>query len=331
MVSVIIVNFNGLNNDFLPNCLHSLSQQNYLSLQIIVVDNASTDGSADYVANHFPSIALIKNRENVGFCRGNNIGFAYATGKYVLFVNNDTVLAKDCIDQLCYAIELKPDIGMVAPKLIRPSINDKVPPLLDSAGLLLQKNLLLRDRGFGEPDSGQYEEAAFLFAPCGAAAFFRKDVLEAISRQCNGELWDEDFVAYYEDGDLAWRVQQQGWKCLYFPQAVIIHYRGGSSAYSFFNKPFAFKVHTIKNRYLMLLKNASLRLIATQAVHLLPQEIFIWGYLCLHPRLFIAVARALVNTLPGAFKKRKLIQPKTREESLVVLNIEPFWGTARDD
>jgi GT2 family glycosyltransferase len=331
MVSVIIVNFNGLNNDFLPSCLHSLTQQNYPSLQIIVVDNASSDGSADYVANHFPNIILVKNPENVGFCRGNNIGFAYATGKYVMFVNNDTVLAKDCIGKLCYAIELKPDIGMVAPKLIRPSINDKVPPLLDSAGLLLQKNLLLRDRGFGEFDFGQYEEAAYLFAPCGAAAFFRKDVLEAVSRQCNGELWDEDFVAYYEDGDLAWRVRHKGWKCLYFPQAIVIHYRGGSSASAFFDKPFAFKVHTIKNRYLMLLKNASLWLIITQVLHLLRQEILIWGYLCLHPRLFIVIVRTLVDTLPGAFKKRKLIKPKTGKESLVVFDIEPLWRIMEND
>lgn len=324
MVSVIIVNFEGLKNSFLPNCLHSLTQQTYKHLQIIIVDNASTDGSADYVANQFPNVVLIRNQENVGFCRGNNIGFEQAVGKYVLFANNDTILSENCIEMLQCAIELDPRIGMIAPKLIRPPDSDMTSHLLDSAGLLLQKNLLLRDRGFGEPDFGQYEEATFLFAACGAAAFFRRDVLELARHQCGGELWDEDFIAYYEDGDLAWRIQQKGWKCLYFPQAVITHHRGGSSASAFFDKPLLFKAHTIKNRYLMLVKNASLQLIANQAIHLLWQEMLVWGYLLLHFRQMFTVLSMLFNTLPAAFQKRRLIKPKTGKDSLIVLHIEPL-------
>jgi len=323
MVSIIVINFNGLKNDFLPKCLSSLTKQTYKSLEIIVVDNASSDDSVQYIVQNFPNIILIRNQENVGFCQGNNIGYEKVNGKYVLFANNDTVFQEDSIEKLVFAIELDNQIGMVSPKLVRPSSNDQDFQILDSTGLLLLDNLMLRDRGFGEMDTGQYDEAVFLFAPCGASGFFRRDVLETIKNKC-GELWDEDFIAYYEDGDLAWRIHQEGWKCLYFPEAIVIHHRGGSSSSNFFDKPISFKVHTIKNRYLMLIKNVSKNIVLNQWTILIRQEILIWGYLILRPRLLFTVLQTLLKKIPIAIKKRKLIKPKTGKESLIVFEIEPL-------
>lgn len=322
MVSIIVLNFNGLKNNFLPQCLNSLSKQTYKLLQIIVVDNASTDDSVKYVEEEFPNVLMIKNRQNLGFCRGNNIGFEKAIGDFVLFANNDTFFSEICIEKLLQAIEQMPQVGMIAPKLIRLLPDNHEPQIIDSAGLLLLNNFMLRDRGFGELDRDQYCEPMFLFAPCGAAAFFRKKALETVRQKC-GELWDEDFVAYYEDGDLAWRIHQEGWKCLYLPEAVIVHYRGGSSPHNFFRKPFDFKVHTIKNRYLMLIKNASLKLIIKQWYPLLHQELLVWGYMVLHPNLLIAVVKALYKNIPTAVKKRQLIKPKVGRDSLLIFQQKP--------
>jgi len=305
IVSVIILNFNGMKNNFLPNCLQSLVQQTYHYLQIIVVDNASSDESVFYVEQNFPDVLLIKNGVNLGFCRGNNIGYHHATGEFILFLNNDTILMPDSIEKLVLAINLHPLIGMVSPKLLRPQLKNTNFHVLDSAGLMLRNDFTLRDRGFGEYDTGQFDESQHIFAPCGAAAFYKRDTLESI--QEDGQVWDENFEAYYEDGDLAWRAHRRGWKCVYYPSAVVVHHRGGSSSHNFFSKPMQFKVHTIKNRYLLISKNASLKHIILHSPWLFCRELLIWGYLFLNPRLMIKVINSFRNTvLPTLCKRRGL-------------------------
>lgn len=293
-ISIIILNYNGMSHNYLPDCLYSLSQQIVSATQIIVVDNASKDDSAVFVATHYPHVQWVQNLHNVGFCKGNNIGYSYAVGEYVLFANNDVVFHATALQQLVNAMQNWPQAGMIAPKLIRPNSG-----LLDSAGLQLRRDFTLRDRGFGEADQQQFEHPTWLFAPCGAAAFFRRGVLEAVYQR-DGMVWDEQFFAYYEDGDLAWRIQNMGWKCLYEPTAVIEHHRGGSSPPTFFNKPTVFQVHTIKNRYLMIMKNAPLLLVLRNLPYVLVREILIWGYLVLHPQLLVDVWRVLWRTLPTA-------------------------------
>lgn len=307
IVSVIVLNFNGLEKNFLPQCLHSLENQTYQFLEVIVVDNASTDGSLEYIKKEFPNVALIKNDTNLGFCRGNNKGYHVSIGSFVLFANNDTVFAPDSIDLLVKAAYIAPDIGMVSAKLLRPfHENAKTKRYVDSAGLILRRDFTLRDRGYSLVDEGQYNQYAYLFAPCGAAAFYRRSALEAITT--NGQLWDESFFAYYEDGDLAWRLQNIGWRCIYVPTAIVEHYRGGSSPSTFFRKSRAFKVHTIKNRYIMVIKNARFSLIIRNLGWLIRQEILIWGYLLLHPALLFALAKSMNRAIPQALKYRKHLQ-----------------------
>lgn len=315
-VSVIVLNFNGMENSFLPRCLHSLINQTYQLLEIIVVDNASTDNSINFVEKEFPNVTLIKNQRNLGFCRGNNEGYLVAAGTYVLFANNDTVFARDSIELLVKAMHIAPNIGMASAKLLRPFLdNTQMKRRIDSAGLMLQKDFTLRDRGYFLLDEGQYDELAYLFAPCGAAAFYRRSALDTVAY--NGRVWDEDFFAYYEDGDLGWRLQNMGWRCIYVPTAVVEHHRGGSSPSAFFSKPKVFKVHTIKNRYLMLMKNAPFSLLIKNSWTLLRQESFIWGYLLLHPTLLYALVKSLTKTVPRALKHRQHSRPtKSNPEGL---------------
>lgn len=302
VVSIIVLNYNGIINEHLPDCLASLNQQTYRQIEIIVVDNASTDNSNDFLESHYQQITLIKNKQNTGFCQGNNIGYAQASGQFIFFLNNDTITAPDCVEQLVEAAELFPQAGVFSPKLKRPSPTPSSSQLVDSAGLLLRRDLTLRDRGFSIADEGQYDQAAFLFAACGAALFIRRETAEEVL--ANGRLWDETFFAYYEDGDLCWRVQNNGWRCLYVPTAVILHKRGGASPATFFNKPPDYQVHTIKNRYLMIIKNARWSLLLRQFPFLLLREMSIWGFLGLHPKLLVSVLRTLRQTVPLAWRHR---------------------------
>src|SRR5437867_1329562 len=119
-VTVVVLNFDGIANNYLPACLASLTRQTYPALQLIVVDNASRDDSAGYVGRAHPNVLLVRSDQPLGFGQANNLGYARAVGKYVLFANHDTVFDPTCIQELVNAVALTDDIGMVAPKLFRP-------------------------------------------------------------------------------------------------------------------------------------------------------------------------------------------------------------------
>lgn len=322
MVSVIILNYNGLQHDFLPHCLTSLYAQTYPNLEIIVVDNASTDESVCYVTEQFPQVRLLALPQNYGFCAGNNRGLALATGDYILFANNDTQFPPETIARLVTGMAQAPDIGLVSPKLLRPTPDLAGHYILDSAGLQLRPDFTLRDRGFGLPDVGQYDQPVFLFAACGATFFVRRAALESVMT-VEGHCWDETFLAYYEDGDLSWRLQHQGWRCLYWPDAVVYHARGGSSASSFFQKPVRFKAHTITNRYLMLIKNVTGAELLSRLPYILIREGLIWGYLCLHPRLLLQVGRNLWQTVPHARQIRRSAVNRLRPVNVFAVTPAP--------
>ncbi|MBK8905695.1 MAG: glycosyltransferase family 2 protein [Anaerolineaceae bacterium] len=323
LTSVIVLNYNGMHNHYLARCIESLSEQTYSHLEIIVVDNASNDDSIKYLQQNFPNIKLVELEKNFGFCGGNNEGYLVSTGNFVMFANNDTVFSSDSIELLVKAAQTAPDIGMASAKLLRPFLdNTQTKRRIDSAGLMLQKDFTLRDRGYFLEDEGQYDEYAYLFAPCGAAAFYRRSALETVAG--NGKVWDEDFFAYYEDGDLGWRLQNKGWRCVYVPTAVVEHHRGGSSPSAFFKKPMVFKVHTLKNRYLMLIKNASLSLVLKNLWWFIRQEILIWGYLLLHPKLLFALTKALQKTVPRALRQRRQMQFRSKHSSPFLFKVHPL-------
>lgn len=327
VVSVIVLNYNGLQDNYLPLCLDSLIHQTYPAVQIIVVDNASKDHSLEYIASHYPKIEVLRNPENYGFCLGNNLGYQFANGDYILFANNDTIFAPDCFEKLVRAAKTSIDIGAVSPKLVRPLTDCRIGRILDSAGLTMRRDFTLIDRGIGKIDLGQFDTPVYLFGVCGAAAFFTREAIEA-ARHVEGDVWDIDFEYYFEDGDLAWRLQNLGFRCLYCPEAIVEHYRGGSAASTFFNKSLPFKVHTIKNRYLMMVKNITAGLFWRHLPFILAREILIWGYLILHPDLFVKVFEALRVTIPSAYSKRKRLRPVGSRK--VIMNTYEFKANNDD-
>jgi GT2 family glycosyltransferase len=210
-VSVVILNWNG--RRYLEDCLTSLQAQTFTDFEIILVDNGSTDGSVEWVAECFPQVRVIRNETNVGFAAGNNQAISASQAEFVATLNNDTRVEPDWLAVLIAAAEEEPTVGMCASKML---FADR-PGIINSTGINLDPIGIAWDRQGGEPDDRQETEPVEVFGPCAGAALYRRTMLDRIG------MFDEDFFAYLEDVDLAWRARMAGWRCLYVPSARVYH------------------------------------------------------------------------------------------------------------
>ncbi len=215
LISVIIVNYNG--KKFLADCLNSISHQTYSPFEVILVDNASHDGSIEYVRQNFPEVRVFTQFTNLGFAGGTNAGIRQAHGEFIITLNNDTIVAPDFIAELAKPMVSDPLVGMCASKMIFPDGR------INSTAICISRSGAAWDRGLGEPDQGQYDMEEEVFGPCAGAALYRRTMLDEIG------LFDEDFFLYVEDVDLAFRARLSGWKCRYVPTAQVIHVHGGTT------------------------------------------------------------------------------------------------------
>ncbi len=244
-VSVIILNWNG--KRFLDDCLTSLADQTFRDFETILVDNGSTDGSAEYVRERFPWVKLLVPDQNLGFAGGNNRGLAACLGEYIVTLNNDTRVENAFLEELVAAADLDPGIGMVAAKMH----NFYAPGHLDSVGVRAATSGLGSNIGVGELDAGQYDTPAQVFGPCAGAALYRRVMLDEIG------FFDPDFFAYYEDLDLAWRGRLAGWRCVTAPRAVVYHIHSATSG-----KMSPFTVYQVqRNKWYVMIKNWPVSLI----------------------------------------------------------------------
>lgn len=212
LVSAIVVNRNGAR--LLPEALASLFAQTWSELEVILVDNASSDGSAAAACERYGErLRVLKNVRNEGFARGNNQAFDLARGEWIFLLNNDAVLDPKAIEELMRAVEGRPEVGMLACRVL---CYDK-PNVIDSAGLLIYPDGVCRPRGWEEKDLGQYDRVEEILAPVGSASAWRKAMIDAVG------AFDESYFAYLEDLDLGMRGQLEGWKALYVPTAVARH------------------------------------------------------------------------------------------------------------
>jgi GT2 family glycosyltransferase len=215
MISAIVVNYNGV--EFLSACLSSLCMQTWPDLEVIVVDNASTDGS-DRIPDEFVShVRLIRSTENLGYGGGINTGIAAASGDAILALNNDIVLDHACVEFLAREMETDPRIGMCGPKMLLPDGR------LNSTGICISRSGAAWNRDMGRRDPGQEAPVEDFLGPCGGAALYRRAMLAQVGS------FDESFFLYMEDVDLAVRGRLAGWKCRYVPAAVVVHLNGASA------------------------------------------------------------------------------------------------------
>lgn len=225
---IVTPSFNGLK--FLEDYFKSLFSQTYQDFKIVFVENSVDYESIDYVKEKFSEyldkIIFIKNPENYGFARGNNIGIRRALEdegcEYVVCLNNDTACKDDFLEKLIQCAEDHPDAGSVQPKIIW----GKNKELIDSVGLEYSKNGLGFNRGSREPID-RYIVEEEIFGCCAGACLYQREALEEI--KIGTEFFDEDFFAYYEDFDLALRLKWAGWNAWFCPESVVYHYSGGTS------------------------------------------------------------------------------------------------------
>jgi GT2 family glycosyltransferase len=214
LVSIIIANWNG--GKIFEKCLFSLTKLRYSKWELIIVDNGSNDGTAKLAADkkfEFKKVRVIQNKTNLGFAIANNQGYKVSRGKYLLLLNNDTLVDPDFIKILVEEMERYEDLAVVQPKI---KIMDN-PHYLDNAGSFLTRIGFLHHWGFMQKDGRGFNKSREIFAAKGACMLIRKNVVEKIG------LFDEDFMSYFEESDFCWRVWLSGARVLYYPQTSILH------------------------------------------------------------------------------------------------------------
>jgi GT2 family glycosyltransferase len=306
-VSAIIVNWN--HDHLIQGCLDALLAQGYEPLDITVVDNGSHDGSPERIADYFPDVRLKVFSKNLGFSHALNWGVRHSAGDWILSLNPDTVMQDQCIREMLQVVdacsEQSSRVGSVAPKLLQAA----APTLLDSTGLFVDRRRCPFDRGQGESDRRQYDQCLEVFGACGAAALYRRAMLEDVAP--DGDYFDTGFFAYYEDADLAWRAQLRGWRCLYAPRAVMTHDRGRGDTLL---KPGREAKNTagprlaLRNRYLMTVKNDLRRHFFSDLPWILAAELPRLGYAAVTKPAVLLGLLDLVRALPRARRQRRQIQ-----------------------
>ena len=210
LISVVIVNWNG--KKFIAECLDGLRKQTYKDHSIVLVDNASGDGSLELVHRKYPEVKTAALSENLGFAVANNIAIQSICTEYVALLNNDAIPHPGWVENLLKALEKHPEEGFAASKMFfydRPDIIDRAGDIYTTAGTALLN-------GRGEP-SKNFNKPAWVFGACAGAAVYRKRMLEDIG------FFDEDFFLLYEDVDLSFRAQLRGYRCIYVPDAIVYH------------------------------------------------------------------------------------------------------------
>lgn len=220
-VTVVIPNYNGMK--YLKDCMEALAGQD-CPAHILIVDNASTDGSVQWIKDNYPEAELICLSENTGFCGAVNVGIKNAKTPYVILLNNDTKVKSGFIKELVEAIEASERIFSVSARML----DMKDEEILDNAGDLYCALGWAYARGKGKK-ALDYDEPAKIFSACGGAAIYRRDVFEKIG------YFDEMHFAYLEDVDIGWRARIYGYENRYEPKAEVLHAGSGVSG-SKYNK-----------------------------------------------------------------------------------------------
>lgn len=319
-VTAVVVNWNGAGQ--LPGCLKALDAQDHPDLEIVVVDNASTDGSRDWLARwaERPLGTVVWNTVNRGFAGGVNDGLAVATGEAVLVANFDVRPRPDFARRALEALLADPRRGAVQGKLLRPVASPAGEPVIDTTGHRAFSTRLFRNRGEGEVDRGQYEEAGEVFGVSGALALYRRAMLKDVA--IAGEVLDEDMFAYFEDVDLDWRARMRGWVAWYEPAAVAVHERGGAGP----RRTRRVEQLNFRNRLLTLVKCDTGGALAQDLPGVvLTTALKAAELLATHP-LALAGALGGVRLVLATWRRRRVVHRRALVESRAVVDrwFEPF-------
>jgi GT2 family glycosyltransferase len=317
LISILIVNFNG--SRFLKVCFDSLRKCTYPKLEIILVDNASTDNSVDFVEKNYPEAKILANPKNYMFARGNNEGIKIATGKYICLLNNDVEVDPGFIEPVVKIFEQYPEVGACQSKLLEMQNRTHLEytgacgGYIDWFGYTFLRGRIMNET---EPDDGQYDESLPLFWGSGACLFLRKEALE------DHEILDEDFQLHMEEIDLCWRLRLAGWVIYSIPESLIWHHGGGTLGHDNPAKIY----YNFRNNIFMLAKNLS----TANLIVRLPFRVFLDAVALI--RSLIVFQFAMAMAIPKAYgwlllhintiwKKRRQVQRKRQLPDRRVLGL----------
>lgn len=224
---------------YLPDLMASIRKQTFQDYSVLVIDNASTDGTIEFLRDQYPEVTVLRNFNNTGFAPAHNQGIKYAMAswrgapleeQYVLVTNPDIVFTPDFLEKMVAAADAEHVVASFEGKLLRAwregegaLVETVRSDIIDSTGLRLIRTRRNADRGSEERDIGQYDNQRDIFGVSGALAFYRASALEAV--RMGEEYFDHDIFAYKEDVDLAWRLRRYGFGARFVPAAVAYHFR----------------------------------------------------------------------------------------------------------
>ena len=287
LVSIIILNWNG--DIHIHKCIEYILKQSYLNIEIIIVDNASTDGSLQKIKKKYPNFLYIENHINRGYAAGMNQGIKSSKGEFIVPLNQDVCLHNNFIAECVGRMKTNYKIGVIGGRVYS-WIDDQLTNIIQKGG---GGNFCLRKR-FQGCSGMKTEKEAYVFGAAGSFPFFRRKTLEDIC-QNTGDYYDEMFETGWEDLDLFFRMHLRGWKCLFVPSAYGWHVGSGSvgGKDTLLSKPFNYKVRILRNRYFTIIKNLPLRILIWLAPWLVLTEICMIPYFLFYsPSTLLALIKA---------------------------------------
>jgi len=304
-VAVNIVTFNSAND--IGACLESLRSQTFKDFAIHILDNASVDSTLKAI-EPFDVEYVLRSPVNAGFCKAHNDLARRFTSEYVLFLNPDTIEAPSFIEELVRALDGRPDAASASGKLLR--MDGKT---IDSTGIIMLREQRHLDRGADQPDSGQFDKPEDIFGPSGAAAMYRRAALDDVA--VDGRYFDEDFFAYREDADLAWRCRLFGWNSIYVPAAVARHRRRVTPERRS-QLPKVINYHSVKNRFLLRINNMTGRLYRRDFWPITRRDLAVIGFILLREWSSIPALFYILRRLPALLHKRRGIQGRRKSDPM---------------
>ena len=296
--SLVVVNYNGIKH--LPPLFAALAQQTFVDFELLFVDNGSTDGSVAAAAQLGRAFDVtthcICNDVNLGFASGCNQGIEHSTSDYLVMLNNDTRPEPAWLETLIATVKSAPDVGMAASKMLFAHR----PEMINSAGIALDRTGIAWDWRGGEIDDPTERERVEVFGPCAGAALYSREMLDEIGG------FDEDFFMYLEDVDLACRARLAGWRCLFSPQARVLHAHSATSG-----EGSPFKSYQLgRNKIWLLAKNYPEPMLSKELPTIAAYDSMasLYGWITRGDAALIRGRMAGLRQLPRFLEKRRLIQ-----------------------
>jgi GT2 family glycosyltransferase len=306
-VTVGIVTWNSA--DVIEACLASVRAQTARGVVLRVLDNASSDDTRARLERVTTADERVYVDRNLGFSAAHNRLIGSTTSAFYLCLNPDVVLSPEFVRTLIDALHRDPRAGAATGKLLR--VGDG-PPVIDSTGIIMLPSQRHLDRGADREDTGQFAREEYVFGASGAAACYRRAMLDDV--KVAGEYFDEDFFAYREDADLAWRAQLLGWRCLYVPDAVARHRRHVTPERRA-ALPATINAWSVRNRFLLRVKNQTLGHALRFLLPTLARDLQVIGYVLLKERTSLGALGDVIRLWPRTWAKRRAIMARRRQST----------------